>query len=183
MEAVTSYYLPRWRSVTVGSILIVFGLAINLISLDLNQSFWRNFQHVVISFEGVSDFLFSLLMLGFKLGFIIAGYFYIKYSKGIERARLDDKGFSYREIPNGSRAEKLAIDAGRLSFVPYQNIRGIEYKKTFWNGARLYLTLATGTVPLPALGVLSETEKQDIMEKITEKISSTYGESAGTNRY
>lgn len=156
-----SYYLPRWRSMSIGIILVIVGLAFTFMGL-----LWNDLQWVLISFQGVVEFLASLLMLGFKIGFFLGGYFYIKYADGVERARLDSKGFYYREIPKGGRISKMAMDTGPLTFTPYQSIRDITLKKTFWAGWQLYLTLDSGIQPLTALGVLKRTEKEEILEKI-----------------
>lgn len=169
-ETSKSYYLPRWRSMTIGIILIIVGLASTFMGVDITNSFWNNLQRVLISFEGVVEFLTSLLMLGFKTGFFLGGYFFIKYADGVERARLDIKGFYFREIPNGSRASKVAMDIGPLTFVPYKSIRDITLKKSFWAGWQLYLTLDSGVKPLTALGVLKQTEKQEILEKVNQNI-------------
>ena len=169
-EISKSYYLPPWRSTTIGVILIIVGLAFTIMGIDTKNSFWNNLQWVLISFEGVLEFLGSLLMLAFKLGFLLGGYFFIKYSDGVERARLDDKGLYYREIPKGSGAIKLAMDAGSLTFIPYRNIKDITLKKTFWAGWQLYLTLYSGILPLTALGVLKQAEKQEILEKVKQSI-------------
>ncbi|MGY4537844.1 hypothetical protein ACVW0P_002263 [Mucilaginibacter sp. UYNi724] len=117
-ETTKSYYLARWRSMTVGIILIAFGIALNFIGFDLKNSLLDNLQWIFISFKSIGDFLFSLLKLAFDIGFVAGGYFFIKYSAGVERARLDNKGLHNREIPKGSGASKLGMDAGPLSFVP-----------------------------------------------------------------
>lgn len=169
-ETSKSYYLPRWRSMTIGVILIIVGLAFTLMGIDLKDSFWNNLQWVLISFQGVAEFLASLLLLGFKTGFFLGGYFFIKYADGVERARLDNKGFYYREIPKGSGASKLAMDTGPLTFAAYRSIRDMTLKKTFWAGWQLYLTLDSGIQPLTALGVLKQTEKQEILEKVKQNL-------------
>jgi hypothetical protein len=169
-ETSKSYYLPPWRSITIGIILILVGLAFTFMGVDIKNSFWNNIQWVLLSFEGVVEFVASLLMLAFKLGFLLGGYFFIKYADGVERARLDDKGLYYREIPKGSGASKMAMDAGPLTFVPYKSIRDITLKKTFWAGWQLYLTLDSGMQPLTALGVLKQAEKQEIMERVKKSI-------------
>ena len=169
-ETSKSYYVPPWRSVTIGVILIIVGLAFTFMGVDIKNSFWNNVQWVLLSFEGVVEFLGSLLMLAFKLGFLLGGYFVIKYADGVERARLDNEGLYYREIPKGSGASKLAMDAGPLTFVPYKSIRDITLKKTFWAGWQLYLTLDSGILPLTALGVLKQAEKQEILEWVKQCI-------------
>lgn len=170
-ETSKSYCLPPWRSITIGVILIIVGLAFTFMGVDIRDSFWDNIQWVLVSFEGVVEFLGSLLMLAFKLGFVLGGYFFIKYSDGVERARLDDEGLYYQEIPKGSRASKMAMDTGPLTFAPYKSIRDITLKKTFWAGWQLYLTLDSGIFPLTALGVLKQAEKQEILEKVKQSIS------------
>jgi hypothetical protein len=105
--------------------LIAFGIALNFIGFDLKNSIWDNLQWIFISFKSIGDFFFSLLKLAFDIGFLAGGYFFIKYSDGVERARLDDKGLHYREIPKGSGASKLGMDAGQLSFIPYTHIKDI----------------------------------------------------------
>lgn len=162
--------MPPWRSITIGIILIIVGLAFTFMGVDIKNSFWNNLQWVLVSFQGVVEFLASLLMLAFKLGFLLGGYFFIKYADGVERARLDDKGLYYREIPKGSGASKIAMDAGPLTFIPYRNIKDITLKKTFWAGWQLYLTLDSGILPLTALGVLKQSEKQEILERVNRSI-------------
>jgi hypothetical protein len=169
-ETSKSYYLPPWRSITIGIILILVGLAFTFMGVDIKNSFWNNIQWVLLSFEGVVEFVASLLMLAFKLGFLLGGYFFIKYADGVERARLDDKGLYYREIPKGSGASRMAMDAGPLTFAPYKSIRDITLKKTFWAGWQLYLTLDSGMQPLTALGVLKQAEKQEIMERVKKSV-------------
>ncbi|WP_374950748.1 hypothetical protein [Mucilaginibacter sp.] len=169
-ESSKSYYLPPWRSLTIGVILIIVGLAFTFMGVDIKDSFWNNLQWVLISFEGVIEFLGSLFMLAFKLGFLLGGYCFIKYSDGVERARLDDEGLYYRAIPKGSGANKLAMDTGPLTFVSYQSIRDITLKKTFWAGWQLYLTLDSGVQPLTALGVLKQAEKEEIFESVKQRV-------------
>ena len=170
-ETSKSYYLPPWRSITIGVILIIVGLAFTFMGVDIENSFWNNIQCVLLSFEGVVEFLGSLFMLAFKLGLLLGGYFFIKYADGVERARLDDKGLYYREIPKGSGASKLAMDTGALTFVTYKMIRDITYKKTFWAGGQIYLTLDSGLQALPALGVLKDAEKHEIVERVKQHIT------------
>jgi hypothetical protein len=171
-EITKSYYLPRWRSITAGVILMAFGIGLNFIGFDLKNSLWDNLQWIFISFKSVGDFFFSILKLVFTAGFITGGYFFIKYADGIERARLDDKGLHYREIPKGSGAGKLGMDAGSLSFIPYTRIKDISCKKTFWAGNQIYLTLDSGLLPLTALGVLKDGEKYEIVQTVKSKIQS-----------
>src|SRR6187402_1387119 len=144
METSKSYYLPPARSIVVGIILIIVGIAFCCIGVDFQNSLWENLQRIFLSFDSVGHFILSLFILLFKAGFIAGGYFYIKNATGVERARVDDKGFYYREIPKGTGMNKLGIDLGPLSFAPYSAIRDIAYKKSFWTGGQLILTLDSG---------------------------------------
>lgn len=161
-----SYYLPKTRSIAVGVILMLVGIAFTFGFIDLSQSVWYNIQFILISFEGVVEFFMSIIMLIFKAGLIIGGYYYIKNSDRVERARLDDKGFYYRLIPKGSRYTKIMIDSGPLTFASYSQIIDLTYKKNFWTGGQLYLTLPSGTLSLVALGVLTDSEKIEIVEEV-----------------
>ena len=158
-----SYYLPRYRSVIVGAILLLMSLGITFGVIDLSQNLWYNFQMILLNFEGVFDFIFSLILLLFKAGFIAGGYFYIRYASSVERARLDDRGFYYREIPKGARLSKLGIDTGTLTFSPYHTIRDISFKKNSWTGSQIVLTLDFDILTLVALGVLKDQEKLEIV--------------------
>lgn len=163
IQETKSYYLPPYRSVIIGVILLLMGLGITFGGIDLNQNLWYNLQIILVSFDGVFDFIFSLILLLFKAGFIAGGYLYIRYAGGVERARLDDKGFYYREIPKGARLSKLGIDTGTLTFSPYHTIRDISFKKNSWTGSQIVLTLDSDILPLVALGVLKDQEKLEIV--------------------
>jgi len=166
IQETKSYYLPPYRSVIVGIILLLMGLGITFGGIDLHQNFWYNFQIIVLSFDGIPGFIFSLILLIFKAGFLAGGYLYIRYADGVERARLDEQGFYYREIPKGARLSKLGIDTGALTFSSYQAIRDIDYKKNSWTGSQLILTLDSGPFPLVALGVLKDEEKLEIVAAV-----------------
>lgn len=171
MNQPKNYYLPPVRSIFAGVILVLVGIAFSFIGVDFNNSLGENLQRIFLSFDGILEFIFSLLMLAFKVGFIAAGYIYIKYADGIERAKLDDEGFYYREIPKGSGMSKMSIDLGALTFAPYSAIRDITYKKSFWTGGRLILTLNSGVLPLVALGVLKDKEKLEIVEIVKARMA------------
>jgi len=166
-----SYYLPQTRSIAVGVILMLVGLAFTFGFIDIHRSLWYNIQFILISFEGVVEFFMSIIMLVFKAGLIIGGYYYIKNATGVERARLDDKGFYYRLIPKGSRYTKIMIDSGPLAFTPYSQIIDLTYKKNFWTGGQLYLTLPSDMLPLIALGVLKDSEKIEIAQRVKAQIN------------
>lgn len=173
MQETKSYYLPPYRSIIVGAILLLMGLGITFAGIDFNRSLWDNVQMMLLSFKSVSNFIVSLILLLFKGGFIAGGYFYIRYADGVERARLDDQGFFYREIPKGGGMAKLGIDTGSLSFSAYHAIRDITYKKNFWTGGLIILTLDSGVLPLVTLGVLKDQEKQEIVATVKSHLGQT----------
>lgn len=166
IQETKSYYLLPYRSVIVGAILLLTCLGITFAGIDLNRSLWDNLQTVLLSFKGVSDFIVSVIILLFKGGFIAGGYFYIKYSSGVERARLDEHGFYYREIPKCGGMAKPGIDTGDLSFSAYHAIPDITYKKSFWTGRQIILTLDAGI----ALGILKSPGKQEIVAIVKSRI-------------
>lgn len=165
------YYLPPYRSIAIGVILMLMGLGLTFGIVDFNQSLWQIIQFIFISFEGVVEFFFSLLLLAFKIGFIIGGYLYLWHSSAIERAKIGPKGIYYREIPKGSKYDKMALDLRKLIFVPYSDIIDMTCEKSFWMGWQLYLTLTDGRFPLIALGVLKFSEKQEIVATVKKRIS------------
>jgi len=164
------YYLPAYRSVIVGIILLLMGIAFTFGLVDYNQSFWSIFQMLFLSFESVGNFLFSLIMLLFKAGFILGGCMYIKYFNGVERAKLDKKGFYYREIPKGTKYDKLATDLNKMTFIPYKDIVDITCEKKFFAGRQLFLTLSAGKIKLTTLGVLKHSEKDEIIKLVKQRI-------------
>ncbi|RFZ89973.1 hypothetical protein D0C36_23740 [Mucilaginibacter conchicola] len=171
MQLPKSYYLPPYRSIIIGTILIVMGLCFTFMGVDIKASLGDNLQWVFLSFRSIGDFIFSFIMLVFKAGFIGGGYLFIRFANGIERAKLDEKGFYYREIPKGGGVSKLAMDSRPLTFVPYPAIKEIHLRKSMLSGMQLLITLNSGTVPMVALGVLSKQEKQEIVDFIKTKIN------------
>ncbi|RBQ03086.1 hypothetical protein [Pedobacter miscanthi] len=167
-----SYFLPPWRSIIIGTIFICMGIAVTFGMVNYNLPFWSVLQRILISFEDLGSFLMSILMLFFKLLFFIGGYFYIRFAKGIERARLDDKGFYFRAIPAGSRLDKISLDVGKLTFMPYKEIEDVTVKKSFFSGHQLVLKTKGENQTLTALGVLGESEKREIVDIIHERIQS-----------
>ncbi len=164
------YYLPAYRSILIGAILLLMGLAFTFGFADYSQPFWSIVQNVLVSFESLGDLLFSLVMLLFKAGFIIGGFLYMKYADKVERARLDQAGFRYLEMPRGNKYDKIAMDMAKLTFVPYRDIEDIECRKNLLEGWQLYLVLSTGAIKLDALGVLKRSEKEEIVRLVKQHI-------------
>lgn len=163
------YYLSNYRSIGVGIILILVGLTISSIGLDLNQSIWDNFQNIFLDFRGIVDFLVSFILLIFKIGLIAIGVFFLKNSKRIERAKIDNKGFYYKEPPKG-KIEVITFDLLNFKFVSFNNIYDIFYKKDFWTGDKIEILTSEGNLILTTLGVLTKKEKLEIVEIVKEKI-------------
>jgi hypothetical protein len=163
MQLPKSYFLPRYRSRIIGATLIVMGFGLTFGFVDLNSSIWDNLQMMFISFEDVGTFIISFIILPFKILLIVGGWFYIKNSDGLERARLDEQGFYYRRIEKGYRYTRVLMDYGPLTFIPYTNIKVISYRKSIWLGGLITLHGGGETLLLPALNVLKEQEKKKLL--------------------
>jgi hypothetical protein len=50
------YYLSSVRATLIGLILMLMGFGVSFIGFDVNQSFWQNFQSMVVDFRGVANF-------------------------------------------------------------------------------------------------------------------------------
>lgn len=169
---VKTYYLPGYRSVGIGVILILMGVGTSFIGFDPSGSAWENFQNMVLDFSGIGHFLVSLLMLLFKALFIVLGYFSLRYRGKVARARLDAKGIYFKELKGGNNAERLAFDLGEMTFVPYRQIKDIRHvKNAFW-GNYLQLETNQGIRDLITLGVLSRAEREEIYDIVQARIAS-----------
>lgn len=169
-DVLRSYYLPPWRSIGIGVILMGMGLSITFGMIDYSRTAWEIIQEVLVSFESIGSFFFSLLALFFKALFLISGYLFVRYAKGIERARLDRKGFYFRDIPTGNRLDKISMDVGPLKFIPYDAIDSLSAKRNFWSGMQLYLETGGKVTLLTALGVLKKSEKMEIVSIVSERL-------------
>lgn len=169
-----NYYLSSYRAIVIGVILIMMGVATAFIGFDIKMSFWYNFQSMIIDFRGIMNFLVSLLLLLFKIGFILFGYFTLKYRKQIIRAKTDDKGLYFKEITGGNRIGRLAFDLNPLTFLPYSKIIDIYYVENFWKGSYLEIETSSERKKLITLGVLSNSEKNEIYNTIKKRIDKNY---------
>ncbi|WP_071842258.1 YdbT family protein [Niabella soli] len=156
-------------------LLIAMGISMSFIGFDPGGSFWDNFQAMVIDFRSPAFFLVSLLMLIFKVGFIIMGYFSLKYRGKVLRAKLDDKGFYYKEITGSSKMERVAFDLNPFVFVPYSAITNIAYTESFWKGDALEIETLAGRKKLVTLNVLSRKEKREIYDILKERMNKGAG--------
>lgn len=50
------YYLSSVRASLIGLILMLMGFGVSFIGFDVNQSFWQNFQSMVVDFRGLANF-------------------------------------------------------------------------------------------------------------------------------
>jgi hypothetical protein len=167
-----TYYLSNARSVTVGVILILIGLSLTLIPIDWNGSVWSNFQMIFLDFSDAANFVGSLLLLPFKVGFITIGIYFLQNSSKIVRAKIDSKGFYYKEAPTG-RLGGLTLDLFSLQFLPFANIKEVTYKSNRWIGDKIELTSTAGSVNLISLQPLKAMEKKEIVAILQAKINKT----------
>jgi len=93
-----NYYLPNWRSIIIGIVLIIMGGSTFFIGYVPNDSFKENFSAMILYFKDVFRFLISLFMLLLRLAFIIEGFLLLRSSKKIIRARTDKKGLYFKRI-------------------------------------------------------------------------------------
>lgn len=168
---VKTYYLPGYRSVGIGVILIAMGIGMFFIGFDRASTAWDNFQNMVLDFSGIGHFLVSLLLLLFKALFITLGYFSLRYQGKVARARLDAKGIYFKELKGGNNAERLAFDLGGMTFVPYREITDIRYVENAFSGNYLQLETTQGIRDLKALGVLGRAEREEIYDIVQARIA------------
>ncbi|WP_073552590.1 hypothetical protein [Elizabethkingia meningoseptica] len=166
------YYLSGFRSKAIGIILMIVGISLFFIGFDINAGFWRNFNLMVLDFSGVFHFLFSLLILIFKVGFIIFGVYSLKYSGKVIRAKIDHKGLYFKEITGTNKYERLAFDLNPFIFIPYSEIKEIYIEKSFFRGKGIVLKTKDKTKKLITLDVLSNKEKEEIISMVRQHIKS-----------
>lgn len=139
--------------------------------VETDLSIWANLRRIFLDFDGVVDFLISLLLLAFKAGFLVGGFLIIKYANKVVRAKIDEKGFYFQQIPRvGNKYDKLAMDLNPLKYVPFAEIKAISYRKSFWLGGLIDLTTSSETIVLTALGALKDSEKHEIVQIVTGKL-------------
>lgn len=167
-ETFINYYLPNWRSIIIGSILILMGLSTCFIGYHPNDSFKENFSAMVLDFKDVFRFLVSLFMLLFHLSFIIGGFLLLKSSRKIIRARTDKKGLYFKRIKKKTGSMWALADLDALVFVPYIQIVNIRIIESNWLGPRLELETFQGKEILTMLNVLSRKQKEQICQTVKE---------------
>jgi len=164
------YYLSSVRATLIGLILMLMGFGLSFIGFDVNQSFWQNFQSMVVDFRGVANLFAPLLMLFLKLMFIIFGYFTLKSRNGIIRAKIDNKGFYFKEITGKSKMEKTAFDLNPLTFLPYSQLLNIYLLENKWTGIHLEIETKLEKKRLVTLDALTHSQKKEIYQIIRQKI-------------
>lgn len=153
-------------------ILILMGVGTFFIGFDPSGSAWENFQGMVLDFRDVANFMASLLMLFFKALFIVLGYFSLRNSGKVARAKLDHRGIYFKEMTGKTKYERALFDLGAMSFVPYREIKDIRHvKNAFW-GNYLQLETNQGIRDLRTLGVLSRAEREEIYDIVQARIAS-----------
>lgn len=168
---VKSYYLSNFRSITIGIIFIIMGIATTFIGFDIKRSFWNNFQSMIIDFRGIMHFIVSILLLLFRAGLIFFGYITIKYRSKIIRAKTDDKGLYFKEITGGNKLERLSFDLNPFTLLHYSKITNIYYVEDFWKGNYLEIETSSGRKILTALNVLSKSDKNEIYNTVKKQIN------------
>jgi hypothetical protein len=167
-ETFINYYLPNWRSIIIGSILILMGISTCFIGYHPNDSFKENFSAMVLDFKDLFRFLVSLFMLLLHLFFIIGGFLLLKSSRKVIRARTDKKGLYFKRIEKKTGSMWALADLDALVFVPYIQIVNIRIIESNWLGPRLELETFQGKEILTMLNVLSRKQKEQICQTVKE---------------
>ncbi len=165
------YYLPNYRSLLIGGILIMIGILFTCTAYDKQLSLEENFQQMFIDFSSVIYFFTSLVLLLFKIGFIVLGIFILKNRNKIIRAKTDGNGLYFKEIAQGNRYAQIASDFNDLRFIPYSDIENIYYIKDFWKGDYLEIETKAERKKLTMLNVLSKSDKKEIYGTVQRQIN------------
>lgn len=171
-NSIKTYYIPSQRSISVGIALTLLVVALLLIGLDTHQSIWNNLQSMILDFRELINFVGSLMLLVVKIGLIKLAFHYFSNSGKIERARIDNKGFYYKDKVK-SRYEFLTYEWNELKFIAFADITDISLKNSFWLGDQIHLSTLKGTETITALGVLKQNEKTEIVTIIKSKLNKT----------
>lgn len=171
-NSIKIYYLPPTRSISVGIALTLLLVALLLIGLDTHQSIWDNLQSMILDFRALINFVGSFMMLIVKIGLIKLAIHYFKNSGKVERARIDNKGFYYKDNVK-SRYEFLTYEWNQLKFISFTDILDISLKSNFWLGDQVLLSTLNGQETITSLGVLKQNEKTEIVAIIKSKLNKT----------
>lgn len=163
-----NYYLPNWRSIIIGIVLIIVGGSAFFINYHPTDSFKENFSTMILDFKHVFRFLISLFMLLLHLAFITAGFLFLRSNKKIIRARTDKKGLYFKRVEKRTGSRWALADFDPLVFVPYIQIVNIRIIEGNWYGPRLELETIQGKEILTMLNVLSRKEKEQICQTVKE---------------
>ena len=162
------YYLETYRTTITGITLLFMGIIMG--PGLMGKAYFRLF----ISFPGIITGLISL-------AFIIGGIYILKMAKKIIRAKIDEKGFYYKNLNIDTNKIETFVSYGlkslihstnaKLTFVPFYEIKKAELKKNNWTGNSITIHYKNQTVEnLHSLNVLTNTEKLDIVSAINNSI-------------
>ena len=168
------YYLPVWRGIVIGTILVLMGLSPIFMNVMIDglqtlpaaaANFFTGFIHFP---EVIISLLFTVIF--------ISGVLYLKRAKKIVRARIDDKGFYYLPIAEGTPSRgkpifNLFYLTQKLRFIAYTDIARAEYVTSKWRGDGIDIHFANGeTRHIRGADVLYTHQKHDIVDTLNAKI-------------
>lgn len=165
-----TYYLSAFRSITIGVILLLVGIGLFVATYDADENFGKNLLHYLVDFSDVFNFFVSLILLPFKLGFIIVGVVVLRTAGKVERAKITAKGLYYKEMPKGNKYDKMTLDLGPLIYISFGQISNIWFHKSWFYGNSLEIEVNNQRIKLITLNVLSTKEKQEIFDAVQNHI-------------
>lgn len=165
-----TYYLSAFRSITIGVILLLVGIGMFVGTYDTSESFGKNLLNYFVDFSSWGVFLVSIILLFFKLGFIIMGIVVLCTAGKVERAKITTKGLYYKEMPKGNKYDKMMLDFNPLTYISFGQISNIWFHKSWFYGNSLEIEVNNQRIKLITLNVLSTKEKQEIFDAIQNHI-------------
>lgn len=168
------YYLPLWRGLVIGTILVLMGLAPIFINVAID-GLQTLPAAIAFFFTGFIHFPEVIISLLFTVIFI-SGVLYLKRAKKIVRARIDDKGFYYLPVAEGTPSRgkpifNLFYLTQKLRFIAYTDIASAEYVTSKWRGDGIDIHFTNGeTRHITGADVLYTHQKHDIVNTLNAKI-------------
>jgi hypothetical protein len=165
------YYLQPYRTIILGIMLIFAGcLPVLIIYSSDNISFSQALLEYLKDFISFPGVIVNLIFLSV----LISGILFLKNSKKIIRARLDDQGFHYVLMKPGRYTPLVQMFwvNPSLELIPYHDIKSVELVKNVLTGDQIVITTTTNERPgLKSLMALKNSEKSEIVELIQKKIA------------
>lgn len=163
-----NYYLQSYRIYPAILFFFIFSLLPFWIDLIDGSDFSNSFKAYlkdIISFTEVT---------GIFLLFSTIGIIYLKNSKKMIRAKIDDKGLWYPKITSYIKLDKLnlMLKTPNMDFIPYNHIKSIELVRNRWHGDQIYVKTKQEMKNLSTLSVLSLEDKKNLVEQIKIKLKS-----------